>query len=39
MGKDTIYKLVLKWVWLKITKKMWKAGFGRIWMKNVIEEL
>lgn len=39
MGDDTIYKIILKWLWLKISKKMWEAGYGKPWMKNYIENL
>lgn len=39
MGNNEIYKTILKWIWIKITNKMWKAGFGRNWMINIIDKL
>lgn len=36
MEKASIYKSILKWLWLKLTKKMWRAGFGKPWMQNQI---
>ena len=36
MDTDTLYKTIIKHLWLFLTKKMLHAGFGYIWMKQQI---
>lgn len=39
MSNNSIYKIVVKYLWVKLTKKMWKLGFGRFWMKSIVDDL
>ena len=32
-----VYKKILRWLWLKLTRKMWLMGFSSFAMKNVID--
>lgn len=37
MGKFSLYRYLLKEVYRFIIKRMVKKGFGKIWMKNLID--
>jgi len=37
MGNENIYKYIIKYLWMKLTLRMWRAGYGRKWMQDIIE--
>lgn len=39
MNKFSVYNKILEECYRFIIKRMWKAGFGRTWMKNLIDNL
>lgn len=39
MNNFSFYKKCLEEIYRFIIKRMWKAGFGKIWMKNLIDNL
>lgn len=38
MGSETIYQKLILWLWMKLTRAMLSAGFGKAWLMGRIDE-